>query len=277
MHWRDEGLLLNVRRHGENGAIIDVLTAEHGRHGGLVRGGAGLRLGTILQPGAQLSLEWSARLEDHLGTFKVEPVRSRAAPIMADRVRLAGLNSMSAMLLATLAEREADAGLYAATISLVDAMAAEDPYWPATYARWELDLLATLGFGLDLTRCAASGVRSDLAYVSPRTGRAVSRAAGGVWADKLLTLPAFLIGRGPISAGSVREAMRLTGHFFEQWMLPAFGQDALPAARQRLSDILEKHDFPTEAPPERIRDDEAAYHEALGQQHELKLPDKTGT
>lgn len=276
MHWRDEGLLLSVRKHGENGAIIELLTAEHGRHGGLVRGGAGLRLGTILQPGAQLSVEWSARLEDHLGTFKVELVKSRAAVVMADRVRLAGLNSMSAMLLATLAEREPDSALYGTTVRLADALSAEDPYWPAAYARWEVDLLATLGFGLDLSRCAASGVRSDLAFVSPRTGRAVSRAAGGVWADKLLTLPAFLIGRGPVSAGSVREAMRLTGHFFEQWMLPAFGQDALPAARQRLSDILEKHHFPTEAPPERIRDDEAAYHEAIGHQRVIQLPGDTG-
>ncbi|MEM1344591.1 MAG: DNA repair protein RecO, partial [Pseudomonadota bacterium] len=236
MEWRDQGLLLSVRRHGENSAIIEVLTAEHGRHAGLVRGGGGVKLGAVLQPGAQLALDWRARLEDHLGTYKVEPLKARAAPIMADRARLAGLNAMAAMILTTVPEREHDAAFYAETVALADALAEASAGWPAVYAHWETALLTALGFGLDLERCAASGVRSDLIYVSPRTGRAVSRTAGAVWADRLLPLPGFLIGRGQITGGAVREALRLSGYFLETWMLPAFEQSALPTARQRLVD-----------------------------------------
>ena len=272
MEWRDEGLLLSVRRHGENGAIIEVLTAGHGRHPGLVHGGGGVKLASILQPGAQLSLEWRARLEDQLGTYRVEPVRSRAAPIMADRARLASLNAMAALLLSTLAEREPDADLYSATVALADALAGEDPRWPAVYARWELALLAALGFGLDLSRCAASGVRSDLAYVSPRTGRAVSRQAGSAWADKLLPLPGFLIERGPVTMGAVREALRLTGYFLETWMLPAFGHEALPQARQRLLSVFDRHEMPALPDDEPARDDEAEYHRAMGETRVIMIP-----
>ena len=269
MEWRDEGLLLSVRRHGETSAIIEVLTAEHGRHPGLVRGGGGTRLGAVLQPGAQLSLEWRARLEDHLGTYKVEPLRSRAGRIMGDRGRLAGLNSMAAMALTTLPEREADADFYAQTVALADALAGDAPPWPVAYARWEVALLTALGFGLDLERCAASGVRSDLAYVSPRTGRAVSRAAGAAWADRLLPLPGFLVGAGRPTAGALREALRLTGFFLETWMLPAFDQSALPAARGRLVEALDKLDLPVAE--ETPRDDEADWHQRHGEDA-LRVP-----
>jgi len=271
MDWRDEGLLLSVRRHGENSAIIEVLTAEHGRHSGLVRGGGGVKLGAVLQPGAQLALEWRARLEDHLGTFKVEPRRSRAARIMGDRARLAGLNAMAAMILTTLPEREPNPAFYAESIGLADALAEDQPPWPALYARWEVCLLTTLGFGLDLERCAASGVRSELVFVSPRTGRAVSRQAGAVWADRLLPLPAFLLGDGPITAGAVREALRLTGYFLETWMLPAFDKESLPAARQRLVELLERHEI-VEATPEEARDDEAEWHKAMGETRTIMVP-----
>lgn len=272
MDWRDEGLLLSVRRHGESGAVIEALTAEHGRHAGLVHGGGGVRLSAVLQPGAQLSLEWRARLEDHLGTYRVEPIRSRAAAIMVDRARLAGLNAMAAMVLATVAEREPDTDLYRATVALADSLAGSDPRWPAIYARWELALLAALGFGLDLARCAASGVRSDLAYVSPRTGRAVSRQAGSAWADRLLPLPGFLIDRGPVTMGAVREALRLTGYFLETWMLPAFGQEAMPQARRRLLDVFERHEIPEGAGDAESRDDEAEYHRAMGETRVILLP-----
>jgi DNA repair protein RecO (recombination protein O) len=271
MDWRDEGLLLSVRRHGENSAIIEVLTAEHGRHAGLVRGGGGMKLGTILQPGAQLSLDWRARVEDNLGTYTVEPIRSRAARIMGDRARLAGLNAMAAMILTTMPEREPNPEFYALTIALADALADDQPPWPALYARWEVALLTMLGFGLDLTRCAASGVRSDLAYVSPRTGRAVSRAAGAAWADRLLPLPGFLNGQGQLTSGAVREALRLTGYFLETWMLPAFEQSSLPAARQRLIEVLETFEIQVVQQVE-ARDDEAEWHRAAGHQRELYIP-----
>lgn len=272
MDWRDEGLLLSVRRHGETGAVIEVLTAGHGRHAGLVRGGGGVKLSAVLQPGAQLAVEWRARIEDHLGTYRVEPIRSRAAAVMADRARLAGLNALAAMVLSLVPEREADPALYASTVAMADALAATDPAWPAEYARWELALLGALGFGLDLERCAATGTRAELSFVSPRTGRAVCRSAGAAWADRLLPLPGFLIGRGQPTIGAVREALRLTGYFLETAALPALGQDALPEARGRLLAVLDRFTLPAPEIAEHKRDDEAEYHKAMGETHTLLVP-----
>lgn len=238
MDWRDEGILLAVRPHGESSAIIEVLTREHGRHAGLVQGGAGSKLAPVLQPGAQLSLEWRARLAEHLGHYRVELVRSRAGAIMQDRTALCGLNAIGAMMVAFLPEREPNPAIYEATLHLVDALASGGPDWPADYARWEVVLLMALGFGLDFSSCAATGVAEDLAYVSPRSGRAVSRAAGGAWADRMLPLPGFLTGTAPPTPGAVREALRTTGYFLEHWACPAFERQSLPEARARLIDRL---------------------------------------
>ena len=244
MDWRDEGILLAVRPHGESAAIIETLTRAHGRHAGLVHGGQGTRLAPVLQPGAQLDLKWRARLSEHLGHFTVEPVRARAAAIMGDRAALAALNAAAALLVAFLPEREPNPGLYAETLALADALAARDWDWPAAYARWELGLLAALGFGLDLARCAATGATADLAYVSPRSGRAVSRGAGAAWADRMLPLPAFLAGEAPPTIGAVREALGLSGFFLERWACPAFEREAPPEARARLLRLLERHAMP---------------------------------
>jgi DNA repair protein RecO (recombination protein O) len=188
-----------------------------------------------LQPGTQLALDWRARLADHLGHFRIEPVRSRAAAIMSDRTALAGLNAIGALLVTLLPEREPNPQIYDRTVALADALAAGEWDWPAQYALWEVALLAALGFGLDLTRCGASGVTEDLVFVSPRTGRAVSHDAGDAWADKLLPLPGFLIGRGAPSIGAVREALRMSGYFLEHWACPALDRKALPEARARLT------------------------------------------
>ena len=240
MDWQDTGLLIAVRDHGESSAIIEVLTSAHGRHAGLVRGGATPRMAAALQPGAQLALDWNARLSEHLGVFKVEPLRSRAAAIMSDRGTLAAFNAVAALLLAFLPERESEAGLYAGTVALADALAEQNPDWPAAYARWEMALLAALGFGLDLDRCAVTGERHGLAFVSPRSGRAVTRGAGGPWADRLLPLPDFLLGERGASPAAVREALRLTGWFLLNRVAPATGRDALPEARGRLLHALDK-------------------------------------
>ena len=243
MDWRDEGILLTVRGHGETSAIIETLTREHGRHAGLVRGARGAKLAPVLQPGTQLALEWRARLVEHLGHFRIEPVRSRAAAIMADRAALAALNAIGALLVTLLPEREPNEPVYHGTVALADALAEAAWDWPARYARWELDLLTALGFGLDLASCGATGATEDLAYVSPRSGRAVSHEAGGAWADKLLPLPGFLIGPGAPTIGAVREALRLTGFFLEHRACPALGRDALPEARGRLVRLLENHEM----------------------------------
>ena len=239
MEWRDEGILLWVRRHGEQNAIIEALTAEHGRHAGLVRGGASKSLAATMQPGAHLSLEWSARLSEHLGTYKVDLIRSHAATIMTSREALACLNTVSALLVQFLPEREPNQTMFGATRDLVEALGAADPSWPVRYAFWELTLLEALGFGLDLSSCASTGTREDLAYVSPRSGRAVCRSAGGPFADRMLPLPEFLIYRGPALIGDVRQALRLTGYFFEHWVCPAFELKEPPSARSRLLKLLE--------------------------------------
>ena len=271
MEWRDQGILLWVRRHGETSVIIEVLTSQQGRHAGLVRGGAGKTQGPVLQPGAQLSLEWNARLADHLGTFRVDLIRARAAAIMADRAALAALNAVSALLVRLLPEREPNPEIYAATLALVDALGQADPHWPMRYAAWELTLLDALGFGLDLASCAATGTREDLAYVSPRSGRAVCRAAGAPYAERLLPLPRFLIGgarpgpapgtaprtapgTAPLGSGTapgiaapgiaeVREALHLTGYFLENRVCPAFEMAEVPGARIRLARLLDSRDI----------------------------------
>ena len=239
MDWRDEGILLRVRRHGESSAIIEVLTEGHGRHAGLVRGGASKTRAAMLQPGAHLSVEWSARLSEHLGTYRADLIRSHAGAIMADRARLACLNALSALLVEFLAEREPCEALYAGTRDLVEALAAGDPGWPARYALWEQGLMEVLGFGLDLSACAATGGTEDLAFVSPKTGRAVSRAAGAPYEGRLLDLPAFLIGQGPEGPGEVAAALSLSGWFLRHWVCPAFDRQDLPAARDRLVRLIE--------------------------------------
>lgn len=240
MEWRDEGLLLAVRPHGETSAVIEVLTRTHGRHAGLVYGGQGTRLAPVLQPGAQLDVAWRARLAEHLGHYRVEPVRARAAAIMAEPAALAALNAMGALSVAFLPEREPNPALYDETLALADALAARTWDWPAAYARWEVSLLAALGFGLDLGRCAATGATEELVFVSPRSGRAVSRSAGGAWAGWMLPLPGFLVGRGEADIAAVCEALRTTGHFLEHWACPAFERPAPPEARARLVRLIER-------------------------------------
>ncbi|MFC7703117.1 DNA repair protein RecO [Plastorhodobacter daqingensis] len=239
MEWQDQGVLLAMRKHGETAAIIEMFTPSHGRHAGVVRGGGGRRLAPILQPGAQLSVTWRARLEDHLGAFTVEPVRARAPMILGDRTALAGLSAICALLSFALPEREAHPTLYSGTEALLDLISQGAP-WPVAYLRWELGLLEELGYGLDLTRCAVTGGHDDLAYVSPRTGRAVSRNGAGEWAPRLLPLPACLMGQGPAEGAELAAGLALTGHFLEHRLAPALGDRPLPAARHRLADLLSR-------------------------------------
>ena len=191
MDWRDQGVLLSMRPHGESAAIIEVLTALHGRHAGVVRGGSSRKMAAMLQPGSGVQLEWRARLDGHIGTFTVEPLKSRAH-LLADRLALAGLMSVCSLLRAALPEREPYPALWTVTLGLLDTLGQAG--WTSTYLRWELRLLEELGFGLDLGRCAVTGATEGLVYVSPKTGRAVTRAGAGGWADRLLPLPPGLTG-----------------------------------------------------------------------------------
>lgn len=236
MDWREEGLLLVVRRHGESAAIIEVLTEGHGRHAGIVRGGASRKMAATLQPGAQLDVTWRARLEDHLGTFTVEPLHSRAH-LMSDRLALAGLNAMTALLSYALPEREAHAKLYRQTLTVLDLM--DGDFWPVAYLRWELSLLEELGFGLDLSRCAVTGSDSDLTYISPKSGRAVAAGAAGPWENKLLPFSPALSGQSA-ETEDVNSGLVVTGHFLTSWLAPSIGTKPIPQARQRLIDLLRK-------------------------------------
>ena len=241
--WRDEGVLLSTRRHGEGAAILEVFTPRHGRHLGVMHGGASRRMAPVLQPGAQLSLEWRARIPEHMGAFRAEPIRSRADAIMSGPATLAAMVSVAALLRMLTPERDPLPELYGATLELMEALGT-DPRWPELYAGWEMGLLAELGFGLDLTRCAATGAMQELIWVSPKSGRAVSRAAGAPYADKLLPLPGFLRG---VDGGAPAEGLRITGHFLRQWALPALGHAHLPDARARLVDLLTRADPPQQA------------------------------
>jgi DNA repair protein RecO (recombination protein O) len=239
MEWRDQGALLSVRTHGESAAIIEVFTQAHGRHAGVVRGGGSRRVAPLLQPGAQLDLTWRARLDGHIGTMTVEPVRARAGVLLGDRLALAGLNAVCALLRFALPEREPHPALYQASVTMLDLLAA-DPDWPVHYLRWELMLLEELGFGLDLTRCAVTGGRDDLVFVSPKTGRAVSRAGAGDWADRLLPLPPCLLGQGPAPGAELTQGLRTTGHFLHRWLAQELGDKPLPEARTRLIGLIER-------------------------------------
>ncbi|MFG6564008.1 DNA repair protein RecO [Sulfitobacter sp. 1A13421] len=238
MEWRDHGILLSARRHGETSAIIEVFTPAQGRHAGIVRGGTSRKIAPSLQPGAQLDLAWRARLEDHIGAFTVEPLRSRAAVAMQDRLALAGLNAVTALLAFCLPEREPHPALYRRTEALLD-MLGQGDVWPLAYLKWELRLLEEMGYALDLDACAVTGATEGLIYVSPKTGRAVSAKGAGDWADRLLPLPPVLRG-GAGSDAEVAQGLRTTGHFLTVHLARDLGGKPLPEARARFVDAFSR-------------------------------------
>jgi DNA repair protein RecO (recombination protein O) len=237
MDWTDTGIVLSARKHGENGVILSLMTEGHGRHLGLVRGGTGRRSRGLYQPGNAVSATWRARLEDHLGSYSCELVQAHAAAVLDDPVRLAGLSALVAVIEAALPERETHPRLYRDAVELVANMTAPD--WLEHYVRFELVLLRDLGFGLDLTSCAATGRNDQLAYVSPRTGRAVSASAGEPYRDKLLPLPAFLTGENRAAPAEVLQGLQLTGYFLERTVFAHAAKG--PAARTRLVERLREH------------------------------------
>lgn len=234
MEWTDEAIVLSARPHGETSSVAVLLTREHGRHAGLVHGGASGRARALYQPGNRVRAIWRARLAEHLGQFVAEPLEGLAALLLDDPLRLAALSAACAVADRALPEREPHPGVHDGLAALIAALADPglDAVWPAAYVRWELGLLADLGYGLDLERCAATGVNDQLAYVSPRTGRAVSLAAGEPYKERLLPLPGFLVGRGGGEGAEVMAGLRLSGHFLERNLFAVQGE-GMPAARTR--------------------------------------------
>ncbi len=241
MEWTDRGIVIAHRKHGENGAIVALLTREHGRHLGLARGMGGRRSVGLYELGALLAARWRGRLPEHLGNWSCEMVTPHAAAVLDDAGRLAALTAAVTVVDQAVPEREPHPALFDATLDLLAHLSADD--WPQRYVRWECACLAELGFGLALDRCAVTGVSEALTHVSPRTGRAVSAAAAQPYADRLLTLPAFI--GDPAQPGGRREilaGLALTGHFLEHHVLAPLGH-RLPAARIRLVDRLRRSSY----------------------------------
>jgi DNA repair protein RecO (recombination protein O) len=237
MEWSDEGIILSVRPHGETGAVLELFTRHNGRHLGLVHGGRSRKLRPILQIGNHVDASWKARIADNLGHFALELRKSYAALVLDDAAALAALSSIAA-LARLLAERDPHPNLFEVTLFILGYLD-EPEVWPALLVRWELALLEELGFGLDLTACAATGARQNLIYVSPKSGRAVSAAAGEPYKARLLALPQFLIGspeRG-VTAADVALGLTLTEHFLLARVLRPRDLP-MPAARNHLLSYL---------------------------------------
>lgn len=239
LKWRDEGTILTARPHGESKSILEILTSRRGLHAGVLHGGSSKRLAAVIQPGAQVAVEWRARLEEHIGSFRVEPLRSRATAILGNGMALAALASACALLSRSLPEREPNPALYDATTAMLDRLGS-DKGWLADYLRWELRLLKEIGFALDLSACAATGTTDDLRYVSPKSGRAVSGSGAGQWADRLLPLPKCF-GDGVFrSHAEISDGLRTTGHFLEKCIAARGNSPAVPAARVRFAETVER-------------------------------------
>ena len=240
MQWTDDGIVLGVKRYGETSVILELMTQERGRHLGLVRGGAGRRLRGILQPGNSLRATWNARLEEHLGNYAVEGVNLRAAGFLTAAHAVHGVTHLSA-LCRLLAEREPHRHIHTALESILDTLDDAAAVAPMI-ARFELAFLAELGFGLDLGTCAATGTKDDLVFVSPRSGRAVSRAAGEAYREKLMRLPTFLCldaDDEPGSDAELADAFALTGFFLDRYAFAPRGLP-LPDARARFIAALSR-------------------------------------
>lgn len=237
MEWQAPAVVLDARPLGESGAVVTLMTEEHGRHAGLAKGGASRAQAPIWQPGNLVEARWVARLPDQLGAVSGELVHAAAALAMEDPLALAVLRAATSVAEAALPEREPHPRSFRGLVALVATLARGAEQAVPELIRWEAELLADLGYGLDLSRCAVTGTREDLAYVSPRSGRAVSAGAAGEWRDRLLPLPTFLLGQGPSGPADWLAGLRLTGHFLAR---DVFGTQhrGMPAAREMLEDRI---------------------------------------
>lgn len=239
MEWSDQGIVLSARKHGESSAIVTLMTRVQGVHAGLVRGGAGKRKRGDLQPGNRVSAHWRGRLSEHLGAYTTELIKAHAATLLDIPDALACLSSALAVTESALPEREAHEAIYEGLCVLLSSLEGDD--WPSVYVKWELGLLGELGFGLDFSCCAATGVTEDLIYVSPKSGRAVSAEAGKPYLTSLLPLPAFLIEKG--TGGTPRDVakgLELTGYFLERHVFGHLRAKNLPPARDRFVERMRR-------------------------------------
>jgi DNA repair protein RecO (recombination protein O) len=238
MEWNDVGIVLSSRKYGESSIILTLLTENHGRHLGLVRGGAGRRARGLYEPGNLLSARWRARISDHLGGFNCELINANAALLLDNPLKLAALSAACALAEVTLPERFAEPILFEGFTALLESFHTDQ--WPQFFVTWELNLLRELGFGLDLSTCASTGQTDELIYVSPRSGRSVSRDAGQPYAHNLLPLPAFLIKQQDQAPDwtEILDGFTLTSYFLEHHVL-APHQRKLPNASSRFIERIQ--------------------------------------
>ncbi|CAN5414411.1 DNA repair protein RecO [soil metagenome] len=237
MDFHEEAFVLSARAHGDTGVVVDLLTETQGRRGAYVAGGASRKMKPFLQAGSRVLVDYRARTSDHLGSARLEAVGEGVSALFDDPVALTGLTAAAAVAQGALPEREPHPGAFLAFEALMSAFRIPS-VWPAIFVRFEAGLLEDLGFGLDLSRCAATGTMDDLIYVSPRTGRAVSREAGAPYADKMLKLPPFMLGaQAGLGEGDVGAGLDLTGHFLEQFVFHPQNRP-IPEARIWMIDRL---------------------------------------
>ncbi len=236
--WQDQGIILSARAHGESGAIVSLLTEQNGRHAGYMRGAQSPKGRSVLEPGNLVDCQWQSRVADDLGTFTLELSRNPTAHFISEPLKLAALQSACALCDAALPEREGHPGLFHGLQALFEMLSGDD--WGPAYVMWEIAFLRELGFSLDLKQCAGGGDAGDLMYVSPKTGRAVSAAAGRIYKERLLVLPEFLRpSRSAESEDDILTGLKLTAYFLEHW---AFVHDTkgMPEARVVLQERVEK-------------------------------------
>lgn len=235
MEWKDNAIILSSQKFGENSSLIRLLSREYGVYAGMVRGASGTRLRGIYQPGNLVEVRWKARLSEHLGSFSAELLESNAAAFLDDRVRLAALSALCSMTQNFLPERQAEEAIFLRFLALLSCLKTNSPAWQKMYVLFECALLTEIGFGLDMSECAATGTTEDLCYVSPKSGRAVSAAAGEPYKDKLFHLSPFLQNEDEdFTAQDIREGLRMTGYFLQK-----SSNSPLPAARERLAALLD--------------------------------------
>lgn len=243
MHWQDHAIILSTRKYGENAALVQCFSHEHGVYRAMVRGITGKRNRGLYQAGNLVEATWKARLSEQLGTLTAELSRSYAATLMADDKRLTALCSALALVEQMLPEREPHPHMFSMLVSLLESLQMDEG-WAEDYVRFELELLQELGFGLDLSCCAATGEVEDLYYVSPKSGRAVSRKAGAPYCNKLLPLPGFLLGNPMGTAENqqkIKNGLALTGFFLNKYILEPHGWK-MPAMRVRLAVLLTEYE-----------------------------------
>ena len=239
MEWTDQGIILSSRKHGETSAIVTLITEKQGVHAGLVKGGSGKRKRGDLQPGNLVQAHWRGRLAEHLGNFNFELIRAHAATLFNSPDTLSCLSSALAVVQSALPEREAHPKVYNGLNIVLNSLEGKD--WPSIYVKWEIGLLAALGFGLDFSCCAATGVTSNLLYVSPKSGCAVSGEAGDPYKKSMLALPQFLLKQGVSgSPNEIFDGLKLTGFFLQRHVFNHLHSNKLPAARQRFSEKMRK-------------------------------------